>query len=100
MSARMRAHVRPLLLSCCTLLILFLRLRERVTELRAGSVEAGLEGGNRQVEGLADLLQREVGVVMEEDRKAVCGIELRQSFDKGWVVLREGWVEACCFLLW
>src|SRR5258708_28085246 len=99
MSARMRAHVRPLLLSCCTLLILFLRLRERVTELRAGSVEAGLEGGNRQVEGLSGLLPRGVGVVMGEDRDAVCGIGLRQGFDKGWVVMRGGWVEGFCLLV-
>src|SRR5690349_14203703 len=101
MRTRTRAHVRFFSLFCmlCWGLGPFLRLRQRVAELRASSVKAGLEGGNRQVEGLADLLQGEVCVVVEEDRQAVSGVELGQGIEQGRVVVREGWVQARCLLL-
>src|SRR5438477_10868581 len=49
----------------------FLRLRERVTQLRPRAVQAGFDRRDRKAEGLADLFQREVRVVVEKDGQAI-----------------------------
>src|SRR6266581_4165189 len=74
---RARAHTRGDWVAGSSDFLGFLRLRERVAQLGSRAVEAGLDGGDGEVEGLADLLEREVGVVVEKDGQAVRGVELR-----------------------
>src|SRR2546428_6970659 len=59
-----------------------LRLGKRVAELGAGSVKARLDRWDGQVEAVPDLLERQVGVVMKEDRQPVRGVQLRESLDE------------------
>src|SRR5438128_87577 len=54
-----------------------LQLSERVAQLRPRAVETGLDGRDGEVEALADLLECEVRVVVEQDGQAVRGVELR-----------------------
>src|SRR5690348_3660852 len=86
MRTRTRAHARTLLTSYPPELLGF---RKRVAQLRPGSMQPRLDGRNRKVEGLRHLLERQVGVVVEEYGQPVRGVEQRQRLDQGRVVPRK-----------
>src|ERR1700730_9760626 len=67
----------------------FFRLCQRVAELGAAAVQSRFDRGNREAEALSDLLEGQVGVVVQKDRQAVRGIELREGIDQGGIVLRQ-----------
>src|SRR5256886_6091377 len=64
----------------------FLCLRERVAKLGPRPMQSRLYCWDGEVEALTDLLEREVGVVVQQDRQSVRGIELRERLEERGIV--------------
>jgi hypothetical protein len=50
--------------------------------LSAGAVKARLDCWDAEIESQRNLLEREVGVVVEEDRQAIGSVKLREGIGK------------------
>src|SRR4029077_3774383 len=94
---RARARRRLAAWTCCSCVAVreFLVLGEGVAKLGPGAVHSRLDRGDGEVEGLCDLLEREVGVVVKEDGEPVARVELGQGLNESRVMGVPG--VACFF---